>query len=172
MDQALRAVKREHDLGLSPVVEQLLAEVAADGFALYCCGPKTAPYALLACYEWGCCVDVLTIADFDRVTAARVPKRRPQLDIFAPEAVVWAYEGPPQHAVRALLQLVHPGHPDARTVDYPAPASLHIPRNKQRPLTIRLPSPGRTRVRAGYYGDPRDGVRYSCGSWTGPARRH
>ncbi|MGH3530222.1 MAG: hypothetical protein ACRDQ6_23440, partial [Pseudonocardiaceae bacterium] len=58
-----------------------------------------------------------------------------------------AYEGPPQQALRALLELVHPAHPDAPITDYPAPAGLHIPRARQRPMTIRPPAPGRTRMR-------------------------
>jgi len=33
--------------GLPPVVEQLLIEVAADGFIVFCCGPKAAPNALV-----------------------------------------------------------------------------------------------------------------------------
>jgi hypothetical protein len=44
------------------------------------------------------------------------------VDIFDPEVVVWAYEAAPQDAVRALLDLVHPAHPVAPTLDYPAPA--------------------------------------------------
>lgn len=56
---------------LPPAVEQLLLDVVADGFTVYCCGP------------------------------------------FAPEFVVWAYEGPAECAVRALLHLVHPEHRDA-----------------------------------------------------------
>ncbi|HEY6425101.1 MAG TPA: hypothetical protein VIY28_18050 [Pseudonocardiaceae bacterium] len=134
-------------VGLPAEVEELLAEVVADGFTLYCCGPRHAPHALVACYEWQHYADLLTIGDFERVIAARVP-RRPALDIFAPEVVVWAYEGPPQQALRALLNLVHPAHPDAPTVMYPAPAGLHVPRAEQRPMTIRPPSPGRAGVRA------------------------
>src|SRR5262245_22001584 len=38
--------------GLPAVVEELLADVVADGFSVYCCGPKTAPHALVASYEW------------------------------------------------------------------------------------------------------------------------
>jgi hypothetical protein len=109
-------------VGLSVVVEELLVEVVADGFALYCCGPQAAPTALVACYQWQDWVDLLTVRDFARVITARVPTRGHRVDIFAPEVVVWAYEGPPQHAVRALLEPVHPGHPDAPTVGYPAPA--------------------------------------------------
>lgn len=134
-------------MGLSTVVEGLLVEVVADGFAVYCCGPKAAPNALVACYKWDHCVDLVTIRDFDRVTAARVPTQG-RVDLFAPEIVVWAYEGPPRQAVRALLDLVHPAHPNAPTTEYPAPPSLHIPRGQQRPMTIRPPSPGRAGMRA------------------------
>jgi hypothetical protein len=46
------------------------------------------------------------------ITTARVPiPHRGQVDVFAPEVVVWAYEGPPQLALRAMLELVHPAHP-------------------------------------------------------------
>ncbi|MGH3548348.1 MAG: hypothetical protein ACRDQU_09605 [Pseudonocardiaceae bacterium] len=134
-------------VGLPTVVEELLVDVASDGFTVYCCGPKTAPNALVASYEWAQCVDLLTIRDFSRITTARVPKRG-VVDIFAPRVVVWAYEGPPQQALRALLDLVHPEHPDAPIADYPAPASLHVPRAQQRPMTIRPPSPGCARSRA------------------------
>jgi hypothetical protein len=134
-------------VGLSAVVEELLVDVAADGFTLYCCGPKTAPNALVAAYGWDQYVDLLTIRDFDQITTARMPTHG-MADIFAPEVVVWAYEGPPRQALRALLELVHPAHPYAPTADYPAPAGLHVPRALQRPMTIRPPSPGRVRVRA------------------------
>jgi hypothetical protein len=134
--------------GLPAGVEELLAEVVADGFTLYCCGPKLAPNALVAAYEWDHCVDLLTIRGFDRVTTARVPAQGRTVDLFAPEVVVWAYEGPPQPALRALLALVHPAHPDAPTVEYPAPAGLHVSRAEQRPMTIQPPSPGRAGVRA------------------------
>jgi hypothetical protein len=46
------------------------------------------------------------------------------------------------------LTLVHPAHPDAPIAEYPAPASLHIPRAQQRPMAIQLPTPGRTGARA------------------------
>ncbi|MGH3918547.1 MAG: hypothetical protein ACRDSG_05840 [Pseudonocardiaceae bacterium] len=94
-------------MSLPPVVEGLLVDVVADGFVVYCCGPKTAPNALVACYEWERYVDLVTIRDFDRITTARVPARD-KLDIFAPETVVWIYEGPPQQALRTLLCLVPP----------------------------------------------------------------
>jgi hypothetical protein len=136
-------------VGLSIGVEELLVEVVADGFVLYCCGPKAAPNALVAAYEWDhyACVDLLTVRDFERVTTAKVLTRG-AVDIFAPELVVWAYQGPPQAALRALLGLVHPAHPVAPTVEYPAPAGLHVPRAQQRPMTIQPPSPGRAGVRA------------------------
>jgi hypothetical protein len=142
-----RLPSADPQLTLPAAVEELLADVAGDGFALFCCGPKTAPNALVACYEWNRYVDLVSIRDFDRITTARVPKHG-KVDTFAPEVVVWAYEGPPQHALRALLDLVHPVHPNAPTAAYPAPASLRVPREQQRPMTIRLPSPSQARVRA------------------------
>ncbi len=132
---------------LPAVVEQLLVEVANDGFTLVCCGPRSAPHALLATYTWAHYVDLLTIADFDRVTTARVPIDA-AVDLFAPEVVVWAYEGPPQSALRALLELVHPDHPQAPTTAYPAPARLRVPRTRRRPMTIQPPTPARAGVRA------------------------
>lgn len=145
--EAPNVEKQPQRTRLPTMVEQLLVEVVADGFTLHRCGPKAAPHALLACYEWDDYIDLLTIVNFDRLATARVPKRD-VLDIFAPEVVVWAYEGPAQHALRALLDLVHPAHPDAPVAHYPAPLSLHIPRDRQRPMTIRPPSPGRARMRA------------------------
>ncbi|MGH3821637.1 MAG: hypothetical protein ACRDRA_02140 [Pseudonocardiaceae bacterium] len=135
-------------LRLPTVVEELLLHVVADGFTLYCCGPRTAPNALVASYEWADYVDLLTVRDFARVITARVPKRGRHVDIFAPEVVVWAYEAAPHLAVRALLNLVHPAHPAAPTLSYPAPARLRVPRAQQRPMTIQPPSPGLASTRA------------------------
>ena len=100
----------------------------ADGFVVYCCGPKAAPFALVAAYQWADYVDLVTIRCFDRVTTARVPApHHGRFDVLAPQVVVWACEGPPQRALRALLDLIHPQHPDAPARAYPAPPSLHIP---------------------------------------------
>ena len=139
---------------LPPDVQRLLLELVADGFVVYCCGPPAAPCALVASYQWDDYVDLVTIRCFERVTTARVPApRHGRVDVFAPEVVVWAYEGPPQWALRALLDLAHPQHPHAPTNTYPAPASLRIPRAEQRPLTIRLPPPDRAGVRAARLAD-------------------
>jgi hypothetical protein len=147
MRQFSSAVPRDSGgVSLPTVVEELLVDVVTDGFTLYCCGPKLAPNALVAAYEWEEYVDLLTIRDFSRVTTARVPKQG-AVDIFAPEVVVWAYEGGPQQAIRALLDLVHPAHPDAPIREFPAPAGLHVPCSQQRPMTIRPPSLGHAAVR-------------------------
>ncbi len=141
---------RSGDKGCLPSeVEQLLLDVVADGFVVYCCGPKAAPFALVASYQWPDYIDLITIRQFDRITTARIPAPRGvRIDVFAPEVVVWAHEGPPQSALRALLNLVPPQHPHAPIHAHPAPSSLQIPRADQRPMTIRLPSPGRARMRA------------------------
>jgi len=131
---------------LPPEIERLLPDVLDDGFAVYCCGPKAAPTALVAAYEWPHYVDLVAIRDFDRITAARAPKHD-NVDVFAPKTVVWAYQGPPQQTLQALLNLLHPQHPDAPRDEYPAPRSLIVRRADQRPMTVRLPPPGRTAVR-------------------------
>ena len=148
MRQFPSAVPR-HSGGVSlpTIVEELLVDVVTEGFRLYRCGPKLAPNALVAAYEWEQYVDLLTIRDFSQVTTARVPKRGAG-NIFAPEVVVWAYEGAPQQAIRALLDLMHPAHPDAPIAEFPAPAGLHVPRSQQRPMTIRPPSLSHAKVRA------------------------
>ncbi|MGH3900919.1 MAG: hypothetical protein ACRDTA_22280 [Pseudonocardiaceae bacterium] len=134
---------------LPPEVERLLLDVVSDGFILYCCGPITAPFVLVASYQWEDYVDLVTIRCFDRVTTARVPApQRGRIDVFAPEVVVWAHEAPPQRALRVLLDLVHPQHPYAPVRAYPAPPSLRIPRAEQRPMKIKLPSPDRAGMRA------------------------
>lgn len=40
------------EVDLPAVVEELLADVITEGFQMYCCGPKTAANALVACYEY------------------------------------------------------------------------------------------------------------------------
>jgi hypothetical protein len=80
---------------------------------------------------------------------ARIPApQHTRIDVFAPKVVVWTYEGAPQPALRALLNLLPPTHPQAPTSVYPAPAALHIPRAEQRPMSIQLPPPRRTDHRA------------------------
>ncbi len=134
---------------LPPEVKRLLLDVVADGFVVYCCGPRAAPFGLVASYQWEDYVDVVAIRCVDRVAAARVPApHRRRVDVFAPEVVVWTYEGPPQSALRALLNLVHPQHPHAPASPYPAPPSLRIPRAEQRPMTVRIPPPGQAGMRA------------------------
>lgn len=137
------------EVHLPSQIERLLLDVAADGFIVHCCGPKAAPHALVASYQWKDYVDLVTIRRFDWITTARAcAPPRSSIDVFAPKVVVWAYEGPPQWALRALLKLVHPQHPNAPVHAYPAPPSLHIPWAEQRPMTIRFPSPGWAGTRA------------------------
>jgi len=103
--------------------------------------------------EAGNRIDLITIRSFDRSTTARIPApQHDPVDVFAPKVAVWIYEGPPQWALRGLLNLVHPAHPNAPVSSYPAPLSLHIPRAEQRSMTIRLPAPHRAQYRAARIG--------------------
>jgi hypothetical protein len=119
---------------LPAVVDELLVEVTEDGFTLYCCGPTTAPTALVASSAGEHYTDLITIRDFDQVSTARLPTRDTTVDIFAPQVVVWTHEGPPQHALRDVLDLVHPAHPNTPRADYPA-----------RPRACRFPAPSNAR---------------------------
>lgn len=142
-------VRFGRQLRLPSEVERLLLDLVLDGFIIYCCGPRSAPTALVASYQWEHYVDLVTMRRIERVTTARVPApQHGRVDVFDPEVVVWAYEGPPQYALPALLNLVHPEHPDAPEGTYPAPPALHISRAEQRPMTIRLPSADQAGIRA------------------------
>src|SRR3979409_2488376 len=58
---------------LSSEVERLLGDVVADGCVLYGGGPRAAPCALVASYQWEDYLDLLTIRRFDRIITARIP---------------------------------------------------------------------------------------------------
>jgi hypothetical protein len=116
--------------------EELLVDVVADGFTLYCCGLRRRRLCWSRATTEITVVICLPSVILSGSSRPGAPNRATGVDIFAPEVVIWAYEGPPQHAVRALLDLVHPAHPDAPTIDYPAPAGLRVPRAQQRPMTI------------------------------------
>lgn len=106
--------------------------------------------ALVACYGWDRYpyLDLITIRDFDRITTARVRTGEQRVEVFAPETVVWAYQGAAEPALRGLLGLVHPAHPDAPGEPFAAPAGLVVPREQQRPMTIQVPPAGRKQARA------------------------
>src|SRR6185437_6329416 len=108
---------------------------------------ESPPTTVAASYEWPNCIDHLTIRSWHQAAAARIPKLG-EVDVFAPEVVVWSYEGGAEPTLRALLNLVHPQHPQAPATPYPAPRSLRLPRYEQRPMTIRLPAASRARARA------------------------
>lgn len=127
-------LRRGGEARLPSEVERLLVAVVADGFVVYCCGPRAAPWALVATYRWDDYVDLVTIRRFDRIITARVPApRHAPIDVFNPKVMVWAYEGPPQAALQALVNLVPPHHPDApasvtrRHRPYTSPAASNVP---------------------------------------------
>jgi hypothetical protein len=90
----------DHDerVGLPAVVEHQLVDVVADGFTLYCCGPKTAPNALVAAYHWDRHVDLLTIGGLHSGHRSQGAHTRPSGHL-RPQVVVWAYESPPQQVL-------------------------------------------------------------------------
>lgn len=146
-------VWRRRGIELPEHVARLLLGLVADGFTVRRCGPASDPVALVASYDWDEHVDLVTIRDFDQqVTAGRVVKQGGPVDVFAPETVVWTCEGQAESVLQSLLELVHPEHPAAPTVVSPAPISLYVARREQRPMAIRLPTPGRAGTRAARLG--------------------
>ena len=63
------------EAGLPTEVERLLSEVVADGFVVYCCGPRAAPFALVAAYQWDDYVDLVTIRCFTESPRPGFPHR-------------------------------------------------------------------------------------------------
>lgn len=127
-----------------------------DGFTGYCCGPKGDPHVVIAVYEWPDHLDVITMPQKGPAAAARlaksavcVPDGEPNpLVLNPPTTALWAWVGPMDMAVWALLDLQHPECPDAPAAEIQTPVALSVPRKQQRPMYIRLPDEERASTRA------------------------
>lgn len=128
-------------------VDELLRAVVADGFTVYLCGGQRQPEAILATYTWPDHVDFVVIKDQHDVAAARA-RTTPDWDVFAPDKVIWSYHGHARWALRAILDLCHPEHPDAPEDEHPAPAALLLPGEYLRSVSVRSPRPGLVARRA------------------------
>lgn len=124
--------------GWSNAVDDMLQLLVDDGFAFHLCGERLDPVALVASYRWRSHVDLLTITESDRVTAARA-LREPDFDVFNPGKVVWAFGNEPEPTLRAFLNLKHPDHPDHPTATTEPPQLMTVPARLQRPMTFRSP---------------------------------
>lgn len=128
-------------------IDELLRAVVADGFTVYLCGGSECPEAIVATYAWSEYVDFVVIKDMHDVTAARA-RQDGDWDVFAPESVVWSYQGHARWALRAVLDLVHPDHPDAPDEEYPAPESARVDPEHLRTISVRAPKLGTVSRRA------------------------
>jgi len=133
--------------GWPSAVDEMLRQIVDDGFAFYVCGERLDPVVLGAAYYWGSCVDLLTITEPDRVTAARAV-REPSFDVFGPRKVVWAYGNEAEPTLRALLNLNHPVHPDHPTFPHEPPRLMIVPAHLQRPMTFKAPESWKVQNRA------------------------
>ncbi|GAA1029153.1 MULTISPECIES: hypothetical protein [Amycolatopsis] len=124
--------------GWSNAVDEMLHKLVDDGFAFHLCGERLDPVALVASYHWRSHVDLLTITESDRVTAARA-LREPDFDVFNPGRVVWAFGNEADPTLRAFLDLKHPDHPDHPTATTEPPQLMTIPARLQRPMTFKSP---------------------------------
>ncbi|WP_026426017.1 hypothetical protein [Actinokineospora inagensis] len=128
-------------------IDDLLRAVVADGFTVYLCGGNDRPEAIVATYAWAGFVDYVVIKDAHDVTAARSRQGR-DWDVFTAETVVWSYQGHARWALRAILDLLPPEHPNAPHEDYPAPASLRVGQEHLGSVSVRTPRPGLVARRA------------------------
>lgn len=128
----------------------LMEALRADGFTGYRCGSEHDPDALIAIYEWPEHVDVITIHREGNAAAARIPTpggvRAPDgepnpIVMKPPAKAVWAFVGPTDSTIWAMLDLPHPQRPDAPAAEILTPSVLRVPASKQRPMAIRVPDP-------------------------------
>ncbi|SER46576.1 hypothetical protein [Actinokineospora terrae] len=128
-------------------IDDLLRSVVSDGFTVYLCGGADRPEAIVATYAWETHVDYVVIKDAHDVTAARSRLVR-DWDVFTTESVVWSYQGHARWALRAILDLLPPEHPNAPHEDYPAPASLRVDPAFLSSVSVRSPRLGLVARRA------------------------
>ncbi|WP_146108280.1 hypothetical protein V5P93_006411 [Actinokineospora auranticolor] len=128
-------------------IDDLLRAVVADGFTVYLCGGHDRPEAIVATYAWEHHVDFVVIKDAHEVTAARSRQVR-DWDVFTADTVVWSYQGHARWALRAILDLLPPEHPDAPKDDYPAPPGVRIDPSFLGSVSVRTPRPGLVARRA------------------------
>lgn len=157
---ATTQVQKEGDWGCV-----LFEAVLADGFTGYCCGSKSDPTALIAFYEWPDHLDMITVPRGNGPAAvARLVKPAEVRDVRdgdslvlnPPATAIWAWVGPADMAISALLDLPHPESPDAPSSEVPTPVALRVPREQQRPMHIRVPDEGKVGARAARLGQPRE----------------
>ncbi len=132
----------------------LFQALVDDGFTAYCCGPKDDPTAVIAYYEWDDHVDVITVSREGPAAAARLAKPADVLD--PPDTCVWIWVGEPEQAIWQLLKLPPPDLPDAPAEMVATPTALRVPRELQRPTSIRMPPAGKAGIRADRLRQARD----------------
>jgi len=71
--RALSRQSRDSEVCLPPDVKRPLADVVTDGFIVYCCGPRAAPWALVGTAAWDVSVQAC-VGPADRVSG-RSPRR-------------------------------------------------------------------------------------------------
>ena len=142
----------------------LFEALVADGFTSCCCGPKDNPTAMIVFYEWPDHLDMITVPRNGPAAAARLVKPsgvraldddRDPLVLNPPPTVIWAWVGPADMAIWALLDLPHPECPDAPVEEISTPEALRVPREQQRPMYIRMPDEGKKGARAARLSQPR-----------------
>lgn len=106
-------------------------------------GGSQTPHLIAFTFRWreSGCADVLLLRGEHDAAAYRTPDDDGHADILRPDLVCWSYEASAEAtaiwAMRAVLTIPPPTHPDAPCTLYSAPASCRVPGTEERPLVIR-----------------------------------
>ncbi|MEV6226828.1 hypothetical protein AB0L88_02905 [Saccharopolyspora shandongensis] len=125
----------------SSEIDQLLAELRRQGWAVWVFGPKADPDIVAAVHRWQTCADVVILRGEDGehdATAYRTPTL-PGADPFVPELVSWQYHSSAVWTLRAALALPIPGDAQAPIAVLRPDPLCFLPADLGRPVTIRPP---------------------------------
>lgn len=125
------AVTRHAELTL----DDMMNELRARKWTLFTWGPQNAPYLVAGQYRWADVIDIVLLRPNGLGCAYRCPARVP--DPFRPDAVVFQFESTWLWALRMILIMDQPGHPDAPTcLQNPSSACL-VPVDIPGPLRVQ-----------------------------------
>lgn len=121
----------EHSLG----VDDLMNELRSRRWTLYKWGPEADPTLLVGQCYWPNAIDSVIIRPDGMGCAYRCPTAVP--DPFRPNAVMFQWAGASLWALRTILALEPPDHPNAPVHLHTPIAECSIPADLPRPFVMR-----------------------------------
>lgn len=118
-----------------PTLDDMMNELRARKWTLFTWGPRNGPHLVAGQYRWPDVIDTVLLRPNGLGCAYRCPAQVP--DPFRPDAVVFQFESTWLWALRMILIMDHPEHPDAPTcLQDPIQACL-VPGDLPEPLVVR-----------------------------------